>query len=74
MPWSLRRCPWQYAFQRVMSGVDLSQAKGKREAVGGAAVISAMDSAVEQSHYLQRLAATSIWTSASSGAAECPAR
>ncbi|HHX44618.1 MAG TPA: DNA primase [Chloroflexi bacterium] len=47
----------EYAFQRVMSEVDLSQAKGKREAVERLLpVISAMDSAVERSHYLQRLA------------------
>ncbi len=47
----------EYSFQQVTAGVDLSQAKGKREAVDRLLpVIAAMDSPVERSHYLQRLA------------------
>lgn len=47
----------EYTFRQVTGAVDLSQAKGKREAVDRLLpVIAAMDSPVERSHYLQRLA------------------
>ncbi len=46
-----------YFFQGVLSAVDLSSAKGKREAMERLLpVIAVMDNPVERTHYLQRLA------------------
>ena len=48
----------EFHFEQVLASVDLTQARGKRDAVDRLLpVIAAMDSPVERSHYLQRLAA-----------------
>ena len=47
----------EYTLERVMAEVDVSEARGKRQAVDRMLpVIAAMSSPVERSHYLQRLA------------------
>ena len=47
----------EYTLEQVLAEVDVSQAKGKRQAVERMLpVIAAMDSPVERAHYLQRLA------------------